>query len=313
MMKKNFFSGVLCIIICIIFAGCNQEESDLQQETGSQIIVDEEGNLDAIQVVLDDVGDVSFDLENGVLLKIGEKQYNMIHSSVNELIGKMVSDGVMVTDVHLGMMDSTETGYIYTENGARLWQAAPDYNSAFEAAENVITKYRNGTCYISEEADAGISVDCFHIRTEYADFETMDGITQDSTPNDVYAVCGGATGTVYVNGQKVDISVYKDDAEEFMALYEQNSQIERPDVLNEGVGAKPGVSNECQAMFMFAQDKAIEQYRKGEVESICVIDYGVLGTAEGEKELVYVEYYILGPEYDVIYEEIEESDFYMEE
>ena len=127
----------------------------------------------------------------------------------------------------------------------------------------------------------------------------MDGITQDSTPNDVYAVCGGATGTVYVNGKKVDISVYKDEAEEFMALYEQDSQIERPDILNEFV--QKGISNEYQAMFMFAQDKAIEQYRNGEVESICVIDYGVLGT-EGEKELVYVEYYILGPEYNLIYE-----------
>lgn len=299
MMDRKYYSIVLCIIISIMLVGCNQDEGNLQQETGSQIIVDEEGNLDAIQVVLDDVGDVSFDLENGVLLKIGENQYNMIHSSVNELIGKMVSDGVMVTDVYLGKMDSTETGYIYTENGARLWQAAPDYNSAFEAAENVITKYRNGTCYISEEADAGISADCFHIRTEYADFETMDGITQDSTPNDVYAVCGGATGTVYVNGKKVDISVYKDEAEEFMALYEQDSQIERPDILNEFV--QKGISNEYQAMFMFAQDKAIEQYRNGEVESICVIDYGVLGT-EGEKELVYVEYYILGPEYNLIYE-----------
>ena len=185
------------------------------------------------------------------------------------------------------------------------------YNSAFETAENVITKYRNGTCYISEEADAGISADCFHIKTEYADFETMDGITQDSTPDDVYAVCGGYKGTVYVDGQKVDISVYKDEAEEFMALYEENPQIERPDVLNENVNT--GVGNEYHVMFMFAQDKAIEQYRKGEVESICVIQYGLLSTAEGEKELGYVEYYILGPEYDVIYEEIEESDFYMEE
>ena len=311
MMERKYYSIVLCIIISIMLVGCNQDEDNLQQETGSQIIVDEEGNLDAIQVVLDDADDVSFDLENGVLLKIGENQYNMIHPSVNELIGKMVSDGVMVTDLYLGKIDSTENGYIFTENGAKLWQPMSLYNSAFEAAENVVTKYMNVTCFISEEADAGISADCFHIRTEYADFETMDGITQDSTPDDVYAVCGGYKGTVYVDGQKVDISVYKDEAEEFMALYEENPQIERPDILNESVNM--GVGNEYHVMFMFAQDKAIGQYRKGEIESICVIQYGLLSTAEGEMELGYVEYYILGPEYDVIYEEIEESDFYMEE
>lgn len=243
---------------------------------------------------------------NPMIVTIEGNQYDLT-GDLQEVVGQMVEDGIVVFDKEYGIDGVDEwIFWNYDENGqltvSEDWgQVSARENSLYQNSDLIVSRY---------ELSGKVT------------FETVDGITETSTKEELesvenYTQMGNAYYALYMDGKMVDPEAFRDTLEEYLDATEEKPMSEATEQFfpqgrcmcfgdprlyqqmtqntyvgrnfRERIEQEQQPYTETLLLFMLATEEAYKLLKEGEIETYDIIIYG---------GGVFYEHYSYDPDWD---------------